>query len=180
MRWKSIVRAGIIICTFFIITIECRTNVIATEKKTLFLTPISNDKINKTIKLFLGNFDDGNMVSEEYAAVSQLGETDEVFLTRMLKVPLQKPGTYIVGIPNDASIKEIILDKEHDSVLVNMTQDYQLMNYGSLGEYLALQSLASTVANYYDVHKAVIEIEGQPYCSGHIYFKKNEAISVAQ
>ena len=180
MRWKSIVRVGIIICTFFIITIECRTNVIAAEIKTLSLKPIMNNKINQTIKLFTGNFDDGKMVTQDCTTDRKSDETDEAFLTRMLKVSLQKPGTYIVGIPNDASIKEIIVDKEHDSVFINMTQDYQLMNYGSLAEYLALQSLASTVAHYYDVHQSVIEVEGKPYCTGHICFKENEAMSTLE
>ena len=167
MRWKSIIKAGIIITVFFMMTIECKTDIIATQPA------------NKTVKLFLGDFDQGEVVCEDYVTKRQPNENDEAFLTRLLKIPSDQQGNYILGIPNDARIKELKLDKKHDCIAINMTKDYESMNYGSLAEYLALQSLLNTVTYYYNVHKAVIEVDGKPYASGHIEFQKGEVIDVS-
>ncbi|WP_069998018.1 GerMN domain-containing protein [Cellulosilyticum sp. I15G10I2] len=200
MQWKRVIRIGVIIYTFFLSTIECTTVVAAAQLKTNFsiqsitesynnlrginreksLTKLSvNDKINNTVKLFLGDIRTGEIVCFEYDAKRQNEESDEVYLTKTLKDDKGKPDIYITGIPNDAVIKDIVIDYSKDSVTVNMTGEYNLQGYGSTGEYLALQSLSSTIAHFYNVHTVVLKREGVFYVSGHFSFKENEGIEVS-
>lgn len=186
MRWKTILRLGIIIYTFLMITIECRTNIMAIsalkdntiqEIKTLEEVPFYH-KTNKMIKVFMGDFDKGKLICKEYALTDALNETDEVVLTRLLKRQFGEKEDYILGIPNDAHIENIELNLEENLVLINMSQSYQLTNNGCLGEYLALQSLVTTVMHYYNVQEAVISVDGKPYCSGHFCFEAIHKIIV--
>lgn len=191
MRWKTILRFGIIIYTFFMITIECKTNIRAMDnvKNDFYLVEICDKqdcmtqdkkmaeglpfcgKTYKTIKIFFGDFDIGKVVCKEYFIIKDLDETDEELLTRLLKIQPGGKEEYILGIPNNSYIENIELNLEEDIVLINMAQSYQLTNFGSLGEYLALQSLVSTVMDYYNVQAAAISINGKPYCSGHFCFE---------
>jgi len=164
MRWKSIVKTVIIIFAFFLMAIECKTDVMVAE----------------TIKLFLGDFDKEELIYNEYIIAKSYDETDEAFLTRMLKMSPKEEGTYVIGIPNDASIKKIALDAKNDLVLIHMTQGYETTYYGSLGEALMLKSLVNTVTHYYNVHKAIIQIEGKPYASGHFCFEEIEVITALE
>lgn len=180
MRWKSVIKTIIIIFAFFLITIECRTDVIAaetTKAKEALAETYTNDKINNTIKLFRGDFDNEELIYDEYAVDKYYDETDEAYLTRMLKICLKEQDGYVVGIPNDASIKKIELITNQDLIIIHMSQGYELTHYGSLGEGLMLKSLVNTVTHYFNVHKAIIKIEGKPYSSGHFSFEENEFLT---
>lgn len=194
MKWKKIIRFSIIIiCTFLLLTIECKTMIMAAvcqnndrlsvpvnyAKKAL-TTQLINDKINQTIKRYYGDYDAGKMISNNYSTTRFLSETDEAFLTHVLKIyPIEK-GTYVIGIPNEASINKISLDADEDTVIIEMTQGYQIMNYGAFAEELALKSLAYTVAHFYNVHYVIIKVQGEPYTSGHFYFQNNEKIQISE
>jgi hypothetical protein len=199
MKWRGLVKGMIILYAFLIITIECKTSAMSPEiseraaysdvqgseakvsntERTLTNTSI-DDKIEKRIKLFMGDLDKGQIVYEDYTSDQGDEEADIDFLTRVLKLYPQKTGTYIIGIPHAGAIKAVEIDLNDHKVCINMTKEYDLKQYGSLGEYLALQSVANTAANYYQVNKVVIEIEGQPYRSGHYTFEENEEIDLVQ
>jgi len=52
------------------------------------------------------------------------------------------------------------------------------MNAGSMFEQMILQSVANTFGAYYNAQKVILTIEGQLYESGHIMFKKGQALDV--
>ena len=200
MKWKKRIKLGIIIYTFFLSSIECKTTVIATEflksnlesqmttknfkqigslnHGELFENLFIKNKEGKRIKLFLGDIYTGEVMRVEYVMEKQLEETDELFLTKALKFNLEQSDAYIGGIPNDGVIKHIEVNLLMDSVTIDMTKEYDLKYYGSTAEYLILQSLATTVAHYYSVHTVAIKIEGEPYCSGHFCFRENQSIEI--
>lgn len=199
MKWKGMIRGMIILYIFLVMTIECKTSAVLPEPtKQVFshqlqesenhtpnteeaLTKASiDDKIEKSIKIFIGDLDKGQIVYEDYIRDQDDKEEDIAFLTRILKLDSQKSGTYIKAIPHLGAIKAIDRDLKQNTVYINMTKAYDLKSYGSLAEYLALQSLGSTVACYYKADKAVIYIDGQPYRSGHYTFEKNQEIELVQ
>jgi hypothetical protein len=183
MRWKGIIRTGIIIFTFFIITIECKTDAIAAQlEKTEGRSSAGNEenKIDKTIKVFLGDFEREELIYTEYIADRHSEETDEAFLTRVLKISPIEQGTYVSGIPKDASIKKIEIDKSLGLITIHMSKNYECTPYGILGEGLMLKSLVNTVSTYYNLHKVIIKIEGRPYSSGHFHFEENEVITIPE
>jgi hypothetical protein len=49
------------------------------------------------------------------------------------------------------------------------------MNAGTTKESGVLMSVANTIGNYFQVQKVIITLDGEPYSSGHILMKENEA-----
>lgn len=194
MKWKRILRTGIIIYTFFMGVIECRTYIEAAScienkinnqnnqarklgeklesNKEVLTNCKANDKIDQVIKVFSGDFDTGALVYTEYFVENKCGETDEELFTRLLKIQPDQEKLYIIGIPHQGEIKSISINPQQDMLVIDMTEAYDAYTYGSLGEYLAIQSLVDTLTDYYQVDKAIVSVEGVPYSSGHILFEK--------
>lgn len=172
MRWKSIVKAGIIICAFLLMTMECNTYVMAAQN----LKIQSEEQVDEKVQLYWGDFDHSQMMCEEYTIERFFKETDEDFLTRVLKMNPRQKGTFIKGIPNKARIKKITIDKAHQYVTIDMTKEYEEIGYGSLGESFVLHSLANTILNYFHADQAIILVEGKPYCSGHFCFEEESLV----
>lgn len=191
---QRMIKMTIIIITFFMAAIECQTEALENHK---FELPVYFKKTSKafkgsekgeyvvkespytsldhTIKLSLGDMYTGEMIWQEYTVPKDPEDTDENFLTQALKAPLEP---YIKGIPNDAAIKSIRVNLCEDFAVINMTAEYDLSGYGTTAEYMALRSLTSTIAQYYDVHKIFIQVDGKPYSSGHFYFSEKDYVEI--
>lgn len=180
MKWKKIIRLGLIIYTFFLSRIECDTILIANNyynEKSLTNLFI-DDKINTKIKLFQGNPYTGEILVIAYDAKPKLYKNDAIFLTEAIKSQIPYNNELVGGIPNDAVIQEIVVDFEHNYVKIDMSSEYDLQNYGGSMEYLILQSLVNTAGYYYNVDHVMLTVEGKPYCSGHFCFEGNQLMDV--
>lgn len=167
MPLKKLIKFGFIIFVFLFFHLECKTQSI---------TALQQE--NCTIKIFVGDFDQEQLVYREYIIETEDKQEELAFLNRVLKEYPNEEGAYIPALSDEDSILHIRVDLDHDKVYVDMSKTYNQMNYGTLGEYLALQSLAYTIGNYYDVSHVSVTVEKEPYSSGHFYFDQEESILV--
>lgn len=154
---RNKLKVFVVCMTFFLISIECSA---------------------QSITLFFGDFEKGSLYEEERHFEKLPTEEIASFMTRLLKAQSEKQKDAISSIPNDAKVLGVTIEPKLDAVQIDLSYEYEQMGYGSLGEYLALHSLAYTIGYYYNVDYVIITVEGKPYESGHFYFQSQEGISL--
>lgn len=152
-----------------------------TEEKVVQTTESITTEIQSAkimLKVYLGDLNKEELVYTEQEFTINEDEKIEDYFTKMLKEKYSDTEMLVKAIPNDATIQkvEIIEDKAY----VDMSEEYPYMNYGGGGEWLALQSLANTIGNYYGIKEVVVTVNGEPYSSGHILFESGEGIKVIE
>ena len=81
-------------------------------------------------------------------------------------------------LSSNVKIKSLYLNKDN-MVYVDFTKEFvSEMNAGAGYEGMILKSITNTLGRYYRVKKVYLTVESVPYASGHIVFKKGEAIIV--
>ncbi len=166
-----------------LVEVSNQTSALTTEAQTEENIAQTTDNVTTEIhsaqimvKVYLGNLDEDKLFYKEKEFAMNEKENLETFFTKILKKEIVETENLVKAIPNDATIQKI--EVKEDKAYVDMSKDYPNMNYGSTGEWLALQSLANTIGDYYGVTEVVVTVDGDPYSSGHILYEVGEGIKV--
>ena len=81
-------------------------------------------------------------------------------------------------ISEKTKINYMYLGKDHIAYIDFSKDLIDDMNVGASYESLILQSITNTIGNYYGTEKVYLTIDGKPYESGHLSFKKGELLTV--
>ncbi|MBU3182558.1 GerMN domain-containing protein [Clostridium psychrophilum] len=87
-------------------------------------------------------------------------------------------GNIFRALGPNAKIKSVYLNQDGMAYVDFSKELISEMNTGSGYEVQVLQCIANTVGRYYSVNKISFTVEGIPYASGHVLFKKDEAFIV--
>ncbi|WP_180270694.1 GerMN domain-containing protein [Sporanaerobium hydrogeniformans] len=169
MVYKKGLKVLIFIITFLMLCLECRT-IYGSKWENSSLTKRNKDaKIEESITVYMGNMETEALEYEKAVLSYTNGENikgwNEIFA--YYKIHNRE---LIPPISNEAKLLDMRVDKEKNQVTIDMSNNYAQMNWGHMGEYLALKSLAYTIGHYYGIGKICITLEGQPYVSGHYFF----------
>lgn len=132
--------------------------------------------VERQIKVYFGDSNTSRLVYTDQNISIRTNEEPKHFLTDVLKkVPNDK---YVLAIPKSARIESIYLDEDTKKLYLDMSKEYYDMNYGSGAEYLAIQSLVTTVGAYYDAKQVVLTVAGEPYQTDQVAYRVGESIPI--
>lgn len=148
------------------------------EVKTL-LKETRNDKLDIDIVSYYPNSKDTEIVTESVKQNIKFGTNDiiEDILEKIMKEP---PSDELIPLISEATkINNINLDRSTWTLEIDFSEELLTeMNAGSSLEMEILKSIVNTLGEFYDVDKAYITIEGEPYESGHFGINSEEFFKV--
>lgn len=138
------------------------------------LKSIINDaSVLQTIKFYYPDFNNEKIVYTQEKILLHTNDTVEKYLEEYLKNPPAKD--IAPTISKNTKINQIIYDDKKHKVSVDFSKELITeMNAGSSLENMIIQSITNTLADYFNVDKVYISIEGKPYESGHMALTKND------
>jgi len=84
------------------------------------------------------------------------------------------------ALPDAAKVLSVSIDESKGIVTVDFSQELiSGMNAGSAMEGLVIKSITNTFGHYYQMDKVIINVEGEPYESGHIALRAGEYFTVS-
>jgi hypothetical protein len=136
-----------------------------------------NAKLTQTIKLYYPDFLNERLIfTKNKVELSTNSEIKGIFEEYFKKSP-NRDITRLMS--ENAKINKLYLNDSEHKVYVDFSKEFVTeMNAGSDLEADILQAVTNTLADYFNVDKVYISIDGKPYESGHIAIKENEAFFV--
>jgi hypothetical protein len=138
----------------------------------------SNVPLKQSVNFYFPDFDNNQVVYQPRTVEFFTNENINSKLQKELNLPPSKQNL-IKTLSDNSKILDIKLSSNNDIITVNFSKELtQEMNAGSSLEWLILKCLTNTFGDYYSKEKVIINIEGNPYSSGHLLKAKGEYFEI--
>lgn len=133
--------------------------------------------VQQTIKFYYPDFNNNRLVFIRDKVSFKTNDDPIKIFEDHLKNPPDKNISRIMS--PKTKINKLYLNSEEYKVYIDFSKEFITeMNAGSSLEAMILDSVADTFADYYNVDKVYISIDGKPYASGHFEFGPKDSIYV--
>ena len=136
-----------------------------------------NAPVVQTIKFYYPNYAEDKTYFVKKTINFNTNEELIPVLEKNFKETPNKDLNRLMG--ENVKINKVTFDAENFTVKIDFSDNFvKEMNAGSGLEMAILKCITNTLADYFNVDKAIITLDGKPYSSGHIYMKENETVKI--